>query len=206
MTAIPAPRAGTGGGDSDCRGANDAAEFTRQSDKLVNAILALDADVLGIAEMENDGYDSASAIQDLVNKLNAVAGAGTYAFINPDTANGLHSLGTDAIKVGILYKPARVTPVGTTAVLNSTAFVNGGDAAARNRPSLLQAFQTADGERFLLNVNHLKSKGSACTNPDAGDGQGNCNLVRTNAVKPCWPGLPPTRPAPVTPISWSWAT
>ncbi|MEO6412814.1 MAG: Ig-like domain-containing protein, partial [Pedococcus sp.] len=30
--------------------------------------------------------------------------------------------------------------------------------------------------------NHLKSKGSACTAPDAGDGQGNCNQVRLNAV------------------------
>ncbi|MBI5964088.1 MAG: ExeM/NucH family extracellular endonuclease [Chloroflexi bacterium] len=167
---------------TDCRGANSALEFTRQSDKTVNAIIAMNADVIGIVEIENDGYDASSAIQDLVNKLNTVAGAGTYSFINPDTANGVLSLGTDAIKVGILYKPAKVNPVGTTAVLNSVAFVNGGDAVPRNRPSLLQAFQTADGERFLFNVNHLKSKGSACTDPDAGDGQGNCNIVRTNAV------------------------
>ncbi len=31
-------------------------------------------------------------------------------------------------------------------------------------------------------ANHLKSKGSACDAPDAGDGQGNCNVVRTNAA------------------------
>jgi hypothetical protein len=31
-------------------------------------------------------------------------------------------------------------------------------------------------------VNHLKSKGSACDTPDAGDGQGACNVVRTAAA------------------------
>ena len=182
------------GNDSDCRGANDATEFTRQSDKTVNAILALNADVIGIVEIENDGYDSASAIQDLVTKLNTVAGAGTYAFINPDTANGANSLGVDAIKVGILYKPAVLTPVGNTVTLNTVAFINGGDSAPRNRASLLQTFQTVTGERFLLNVNHLKSKGSACTVPDAGDGQGNCNVVRTNAVNEliAWYATDPT--------------
>jgi hypothetical protein len=173
---------GVGGAPTDCRGADNATEFTRQSDKTVAAILTMNADVIGIVEMENDGYSSSSAIQDLVTKLNAVAGAGTYTFINPDTTNGVNSLGTDAIKVGILYKPASVTPVGTTATLNTVAFINAGDSAARNRASLLQAFKLPNGETFLLNVNHLKSKGSACDDPDAGDGQGNCNIVRTIAV------------------------
>ena len=173
---------GVGGTAADCRGADDATEFTRQSDKIVNAILALDADVVGIVEIENDGYDSASAIQDLVNKINAATAPGTYAFINPDTTLGANSLGLDAIKVGLLYQPAKVAPVGTTAVLNTVAFINGGDSAARNRASLLQAFQSTSGEKFLVNVNHLKSKGSACDVADAGDGQGNCNLVRLAAV------------------------
>ncbi|MBI5963342.1 MAG: ExeM/NucH family extracellular endonuclease [Chloroflexi bacterium] len=174
---------GISGSATDCRGAGDALEFTRQSDKLVNAIIAMDADVVGIVEIENDGYGSSSAIQDLVNKLNAVAGAGTYTFIDVDALGGkIDALGNDAIKVGILYQSANVTPLGTTAVLDTVAFVNGGDGFARNRVSLLQAFQTADAERFLFNVNHLKSKGSACDVPDAGDGQGQCNIVRTNAV------------------------
>ncbi len=33
-----------------------------------------------------------------------------------------------------------------------------------------------------MDLNHLKSKGSACDAPDAGDGQGNCNQVRVNAA------------------------
>jgi hypothetical protein len=92
-------------------------------------------------------------------------------------------MGNDAIRVALIYKPASVTLVGQTGALNSVAFINGGDSGPRNRASLLQAFQdNGTGAVFLVNVNHLKSKGSACDAPDAGDGQGNCNVVRVNAV------------------------
>jgi hypothetical protein len=175
---------GVGGAPTDCRGADTAAEYARQWPKTVAAILAVDADVLGLVEVENDGYGPASAIADLVGKLNAATAPGTYAFIDADAGTGqVNALGTDAIKVGLIYRPASVTPVGTTAALNTAAFVNGGDSAARNRPSLAQAFsRNANGARFIVDVNHLKSKGSACDAPDAGDGQGNCNLVRVSAA------------------------
>jgi uncharacterized protein len=175
---------GVGGATSDCRGANNATEFERQAAKTVSAILGLDADVVGIIEIENDGYDAASAIADLVSRLNTASGAGTYAFVDADARTAqVNALGTDAIKVGLLYKPARVSLVGQTAVLNSIAFVNGGDPAPRNRPALAQAFQqTSTGARFIATVNHFKSKGSACSVPDAGDLQGNCNAVRVAAA------------------------
>jgi Ca2+-binding RTX toxin-like protein len=119
-----------------------------------------------------------------VDQLNAATAPGTYAFIDVDANTGqTNAMGTDAIKVAILYKPGVVTPVGQTAPLNTVAFVNGGDPAPRSRPSLAQAFeQISTGEVFIVDVNHLKSKGSACTAPDAGDGQGNCNQVRVNAA------------------------
>ena len=172
---------GVGGGATDCRGANTAAEFERQVAKTVAAVRKVDADVLGVNEIENDGYGPTSAIQDLVDRLNAATAPGTYAFIDADAGTGqVNALGTDAIKVGMLYKPALVTPIGTTAALNSVAFVNGGDPAPRARPSLAQAFRVNEtGGTFVADVNHFKSKGSACSAPDAGDGQGNCNAVRT---------------------------
>jgi predicted extracellular nuclease len=175
---------GVGGVVMECRGAGSSAEFDRQWPKTVAAITGLNADVIAIMEIENDGYGPGSAIQDLVDKLNAATAPGTYAFIDADAATGqVNALGTDAIKVGLLYKPARVTPVGTTGALNSVAFVNGGDSAPRSRPSLAQAFQSlATGERYIVDANHLKSKGSACDAPDAGDGQANCNAVRVNAA------------------------
>ena len=175
---------GVGGAAMDCRGADDAGEFARQWPKTVAAIIGTGGDVIGIGEIENDGYGPDSAIQFLVDRLNEATAPGTYAFVDADAGTGqLNALGTDAIKVGFLYKPAKATPIGTTAALNSVAFVNGGDGAPRNRPALAQAFIDLNtGGRVVVSSNHLKSKGSACDAPDAGDGQGNCAVVRTNAA------------------------
>jgi uncharacterized protein len=168
----------------DCRGATSQQEFDRQWPKTVAAILAMNPDVLGVNELENDGYGPNSALQFLTDKLNAATAPGTYAFIDVDANTGqVNAMGSDAIRIALLYKPAVVTPVGQTAPLNTVAFVNGGDSAPRNRPSLAQAFKVnSTGAVFIVDLNHLKSKGSACDAPDAGDGQGNCNQVRVNAV------------------------
>jgi predicted extracellular nuclease len=162
-------------GGLDCRGANTAAELTRQRDKIVSAVLGLDADVVGLMELENN---ASASIQNLVDGLNAKAGAGTYAFVPTGT------IGTDAIKVGLLYKPAKVTPVGAHAILDSTVDPTFIDTL--NRPVLAQTLEeVATGARFTVAVAHLKSKGSDCNavgDPDVGDGQGNCNQTRTQAA------------------------
>jgi len=170
---------GMGGGFPTSRGAETVLEFTRQRDKTIAAIHGLDADVVGLIEIENDGYGSTSAIQDLVNGLNAIAGAGTYAFIDPGTPN----LGTDEIAVGFIYKPGKVTPVGDAATV-----ANGFGQAAfdgNNRKPLAQTFQeNATGALFTPVINHFKSKGSSSGGPgdaDAGDGQGLSNGTRTRA-------------------------
>lgn len=188
-------RLGEGGELTDCRGADDAGEFDRQWPKTVAAILGSRADVVGVAEIENDGYGPGSAIADLVAKLNAAAGSGTYRYVDADAEAGrVNALGTDAIKVGLIFKPAAVMPIGLTAVLDTRSFVTGGDAVERNRPALAQAFQTPAGGRVVVVVNHLKSKGSACDAPDPGDGQGNCHVVRTNAAAElaAWMATDPT--------------
>lgn len=175
---------GVGGSAADCRGASNATEFERQWTKTVVAIIKMDADVIGFTELENDGYGTESALAHLVGKLNDASAPGTYALIDADSLTGqTNALGIDGIKVGMIYQPASVSPIGDTAVLNTPAFVTGGDSVNRNRPTLAQAFKVnATGALFIVDVNHLKSKGSACNAPDAGDGQGNCNVVRTNAA------------------------
>ncbi|MFZ5904489.1 MAG: ExeM/NucH family extracellular endonuclease [Chloroflexota bacterium] len=157
----------------ECRGANNSFEFTRQRDKIISAILGLDADVVGLMEMENN---ATAAIQDLVDGLNAASAPGTYAFIDTGTIGG------DAIKVALIYRPASVTPVGAHAILDSSVDPTFIDTL--NRPVLAQTFEeNLTGERFTVAVNHLKSKGSACVgDPDMGDGQGNCNLTRLSAA------------------------
>ncbi len=165
-------------GTQECRGADNAEEFGRQKAKIVAALAAIDADVYGLMEIENDSPVAGNdAVADLVAGLNAVAGAGTYDYI--DTG----AIGGDAIKQAILYKPAAVTPVGTYKILDSSVDTRFIDTA--NRPVLAQAFASVDGgNSFVVAVNHLKSKGSACVgDPDLGDGAGNCNLTRKAAAE-----------------------
>lgn len=186
---------GIGGASTDCRGADNVTELARQRDKLVAALTTMDADIVGLMEIENDGYGATSAVQDLVNVLNDATSPGRYAFIDADAGTGqVNALGTDAIKVALIYQPAMVTPTGRTAALNTMSFVTGGDGAPRNRPALAQAFRRADGGRLVVAVNHLKSKGSACDAPDLGDGQGNCAAVRTAAAQElaAWLAADPT--------------
>lgn len=172
---------GQGGGFPTSRGADSYEEFVRQRDKIINAILSLNADVIGLMEIENDGYDQYSAIQDLVNGLNAAAPSGTtYDFIDP----GVPAIGTDEIAVGIIYRVETAEPVGAAHIVDSN--YNPAYHDEKNRPTLIQTFkQINTDEVFTVVVHHLKSKGSPCDDigdPDAGDGQGNCNLTRTNAV------------------------
>ncbi len=180
---------------TNCRGANNAAEFQRQRAKIIAALATMNAAIVGLMEIENDGYGATSAVQDLINGLNNATSPGQWAFIDADAGTGmLNALGTDAIKVALIYQPAKVTPTGRTAALNTVSFVTGGDGDARNRPALAQAFLRADGGRLVVAVNHLKSKGSACDAPDLGDGQGNCAAVRTAAAAElaAWLALDPT--------------
>jgi len=172
---------GMGGGFPTSRGADDSGEFVRQRDKIISAIAAMDADVIGVVEIENDGYDEYSAIQDLVNGLNDATSAGTYGFVDP----GVPVIGTDEIAVGLLYKPGSVALQGGSAILDST--VDSRFIDTLNRPALAQTFvSVATGGVFTVVVNHLKSKGSGCDavgDPDTGDGAGNCNLTRTQAAE-----------------------
>lgn len=172
---------GLGGGFPTSRGATTAQEFTRQRDKIINAITNLNADIIGLIEVENDGYTPTSAIADLVNGLNAVNGPDTFRFVNP----GVPVIGTDAISVGLIYKPAKVALVGASAILDAS--VNPNFIDTLNRPALAQTFRDKTSNKLItVAVNHLKSKGSDCNavgDPDILDGQGNCNLTRTSAAE-----------------------
>jgi len=165
-------------GTMECRGADNSIEFDRQKAKILAALDAIDSDIYGLMEIENDSPVSGNdAVADLVAGLNAIKGEGTYAYI--DTG----AIGGDAIKQAILYKPASVTPLGVYKILNSSVDARFIDTA--NRPVLAQVFvDNKGGVPFVVAVNHLKSKGSACVDdPDLGDGQGNCNLTRLAAAQ-----------------------
>jgi predicted extracellular nuclease len=136
------------------RGADTADEFERQAAKIVDAIINVDADIVGLMEIENNGDAGVnSAIVDLVTRLNAATGATrTYGYV--DTGN----VGNDAIAVAFIYDVGTVNLVGDFAILDSTvspAFLDN-----RNRPAVVQTFEEAStAEIITVAVNHLKSKG-----------------------------------------------
>ena len=167
-------------GTLDCRGADSSAEFDRQNEKLIAALTAIDADIFGLVEIENDR----AALAELVARLNSSPGAPTYQYIDTGT------VGDDAITVAIIYKPAVVQPIGAAAILTDPAFTDpNGTGLQRNRPAIAQTFAAlrggARGERFTVVVNHLKSKGAdgaAGADADQLDGQSAWNSTRTRAA------------------------
>jgi predicted extracellular nuclease len=162
---------GLGGGFPTERGANTSVEFERQRTKIINAIVALDADIVGLMEIENDGSGPTSAIADLVDGLNDATAPGTYALI-ADPATGV-AKPTEPIKTALIYRPAAVTPIGASRSDTDESF---------ERYPVAQTFRLdANGEVVTVLVNHFKSKGcddATGLDLDQGDGQGCYNATR----------------------------
>jgi uncharacterized protein len=160
----------------ECRGANNLAEFNRQRAKILAMLSGMNADVVGLMEIQNNGN---FAVQNLVDGLNATMGANTYAAV-PLPAAGT---GTDAIRVAMIYKPGKLGLIGAS--MSDTNAVN-------NRPTFAQGFVAANGEKFAVAVNHLKSKGSCGSglNADQGDLQGCHNQTRKEQAQRLLAWLP----------------
>lgn len=182
---------------ADPRGADTQAEFDRQTEKLLTAIQGLDADILGLIEIENDFLPGApgNAIEGLTAALNAAGGS--YAYVAP----GSQFLGGDAIAVAYIYDTTKVTiAAGTTVeVLDDTDLPGLGlgsliddstvggvfNGVNTSRAALAVTWEElATGETFTSAVNHFKSKSGVGTGADADalDGQGNWNNQRLLAA------------------------
>ncbi|OED13051.1 ExeM/NucH family extracellular endonuclease [Burkholderia sp. A2] len=162
---------GLGGGfdDPNNRGAKTFQEFQRQEAKIVSALKAIDADVIGLMEIQNNGYGELSAVRQLAAKLGS-----HWRVVDPGTSR----LGGDAIAVAMIYDSRKVEPVGRAATLTTDD---------KNRQPLAQSFRLLGGNKQALTVavNHLKSKNcpdAANDDLDQGDGQGCWNPTRTRAA------------------------
>src|SRR5690606_16623109 len=136
-------------------------------------------------ELENDGYDPASSIAQLVAALNA--GGARWRFV--DTATGP---GDNPIRVGLLYRADRVAPVGPPAMLETGVF------GALSRVPLAQAFRAGNGPVFTVVANHFKSKGcrdASGPDRDQSDGQACWNRTRVESARllDAWLRSDPTR-------------
>ena len=111
FTTIDDGEAGSGPNGLEPRGADSLEEFERQTEKLLTTLEAIDADIFGLVELENefgaDGNgDGLVAIDVLVARLNDRYGDGVWASVDP--GRGFVDTG-DAISVGMIYKTASVT-------------------------------------------------------------------------------------------------
>ncbi|WP_293066981.1 ExeM/NucH family extracellular endonuclease [Okeania sp. SIO2B3] len=198
---------GSGPNSLSPRGADNQDEFDRQVEKLVTTLEDIDADIVGLVELENEfgsdqNGDGQFAIETLVDELNDRVGAGTYAYVDP----GVPFVDTgDAISVGAIYKTdsVQIAPGTTVEVLTDSDLPGLGlggtvfDGEDTNRAPLAVTFEElATGERLTVSVNHFKSKGGTGTgdDADAGDGQGNFNGTRLRASQAlnAWLNTDPT--------------
>jgi len=180
--AVCGPRA-----DSSCRGADSAEELSRQVEKTGSAIALMGADIVGLVELENNATESITAV---VNAANNRIDSDKYVFVDTGTIH------TDAIKTGFIYDSSTIRTRGTFALLDSS--VDPRFLDNKNRPALAQSFEViSTGAVITVIVTHLKSKGSNCDSigdPNLDDGQGNCNMTRSNAAAAIadWVNIDPT--------------
>ncbi|HHF0508190.1 TPA: ExeM/NucH family extracellular endonuclease [Vibrio antiquarius] len=191
------------------RGATNLDEFLIQQAKIVSAMNKMDADIIGLMEVENNGFGDGSAIQNLVDALNAeiddVEDHYTYVEIEEQDKYQEEYFGSDAIMVAILYRANAVTPKEAAKVIvtpeqhiaeNTITRKEGTESNPAydkyQRHSLLQTFTVKEtGEDLSVVVNHFKSKGSECIeewiagveDSEPADLQGNCNNFRVSAAK-----------------------
>lgn len=164
-------------GGCDARGAANDANLERQQAKIVAAINALGADVVGLMEIENSaelGQDRDTALAHLTEALNAAA-PGTWDYVRSPAALPDDE---DVIRTAFIYRTATAEPVGDSVILNDESVFSNA------REPLAQAFKPAggeDSESFVAIANHFKSKGSAPSsgvNADNGQGGWNADRVR----------------------------
>jgi 5'-nucleotidase (lipoprotein e(P4) family) len=160
------------------RGAQTLVDLKRQTAKLVAAIRELDADILGLVEIENSALNQAAGpLSQLLTAVNSGIPTDKH-YVAYDV--GVDRLGSDEIAVAFAYRPARIS------VLTLEEGERFGPTALpehQTRPSVVGYFQDkVSGESLLAVVNHFKSKRPSC-GPDRHPLSGGCNQVRTEMAR-----------------------
>jgi predicted extracellular nuclease len=167
---------GAGGGFPAERGARSYDDFLAQANRIQPALAMMQATLIAVQELENDGFGEYSAARSLLDLLNEAA-PGRWSAVQ----TRIGRIGTDEITVGLFYRDDILEAVGPSHVLDSQPF------RGLNRQPLAQLFrERSSGVQFLVAAIHFKSKGSC---PDDGlnsnqdDGQGCWNAARMEAAR-----------------------
>ncbi len=130
-------------------------EFESKTNKIANAFLALQADIVAICEVER----SDDILGYIVNAMNTIYGENVYTYITDGLYAHASSGDYQSLKSGYIYRSDKVTPQGS-----NTSPYRSGEYCARLR---IQAFkENSTNEVFVLSMNHFKAKDSSA---DAGE-------------------------------------
>ena len=139
-------------------------EFDTKTNKMANAFLALQADIIALCEVEENDY----VLGYLCDELNNLYGSEVYTFITDGMSASQSQSGYMPVKAGFVYRKDKVTPKGA-----SSSPYTSGTYKPRMR---IQAFkENATGEMFVLSMNHFKAKDSS---EDAGESTRLTNVSR----------------------------
>ncbi|MDD2799649.1 MAG: ExeM/NucH family extracellular endonuclease [Bacteroidales bacterium] len=147
-------------------GPRDDIEAAKQLAKITAAMVAIDADVYGLVEVQQ----GQNALIKLVNAMNTATATGRYSFVNDGgVASGTYT------KAAFVYRTDKVTPY--LALKNN-------NVSPTNRKKAQAFTLKSNGERFIFCINHYKAK-SGCSSAtgldaDLGDGQSCYNASRVN--------------------------
>jgi|GEM_PF-6043789 len=169
------------------RGARTTRHYEQQKNAVLQGLTALDADVFGLIEVENDLHQANPVIQDLVDGLNQYFdNKRSYQIAGVNAAQRI--FGSDQITQFIIYDQLKLNPVGPL----RSEFTGGSNARNRRylgRPTLMQGFETVpeshsdtpEKQQFYVAVSHLKSKRGGC--PQDKTSQSPCNSRRQLQVE-----------------------
>jgi len=126
------------------------AEFEQKTNKMANALLALQPDIVAVCEVQEDdeilGYITA--------EMNRLAQTDVYTYVLDGLQATQSASGYMPLKSGFIYRSDKVTPYGA-----NTSPYTGGNYKARMR---IQAFQEISTEEvFVLSMNHFKAKSNS---------------------------------------------
>ena len=162
-------------------GAQDSTQFDHQTAKLVAALTALDADIVGLMEVENNGFEESSAISYLVTQLNAdLPEAKQY---NIAGSEGLTTVGELATANFVIFRPSTVGLDSLQVIPMPKQEAENGEFTTQHA-AVVPVFSFKDREdKLVVAVNHFADKDQVCLEDTSDDDrQGGCENLRVSAA------------------------
>ncbi|MEZ8692750.1 ExeM/NucH family extracellular endonuclease [Vibrio splendidus] len=162
-------------------GAQDSTQFDHQTAKLVAALTALDADIVGLMEIENNGFEESSAISYLVTQLNAdLPEAKQY---NIASSEGLTTVGELATANFVIFRPSTVGLDSLQVIPMPKQEAENGEFTTQHA-AVVPVFSFKDREeKLVVAVNHFADKDQICLEDTSDDDrQGGCENLRVSAA------------------------